>query len=165
MSMHVVFTIAALSAFLLAATVGISSARGVVLILIGALLSWAPDWMAGLEWAVAVGFLYGLVLRVCAPSCIRNPEPGQLKHETEMISSMVPSERDDPIPDRKWIGDVSLERVGRVWRAEDHEALVRAIRATDELAEALVASTRRNAEDAASGKSSLGGFPWSPNND
>lgn len=154
MSAHLVFTIAALSAFLLAGAVGITSVRGVVLILIGALLSWAPDWIAGLEWAVTVGFLYGLVLRVCVGPCIRNPERGQLKQQAATISSMIRSERDDLIPARKWIGDVSLERVGKVWRAEDHEALVRVMRATDKLAEALVASTRRKAEEAASGKSS-----------
>ena len=33
-----------------------------------------------------------------------------------------------PITVRKWIGDVSAERVGQLWRAEDHEALLRTMR-------------------------------------
>jgi hypothetical protein len=37
-----------------------------------------------------------------------------------------------PIAVRKWIGDVSAERVGQVWRTEDHEALLRAMRVADE---------------------------------
>ena len=45
---------------------------------------------------------------------------------------------------RKWIGDVSAERVGQVWRAEDHEALIRTMRAADELTLALVALERRD---------------------
>jgi hypothetical protein len=44
---------------------------------------------------------------------------------------------------RKWIGDVSAERVGQLWRAEDHEALLRTMRAADELTLALVAIARR----------------------
>ena len=49
---------------------------------------------------------------------------------------------------RKWIGDVSAERVGQIWRAEDHEALIRAMRAADELTVALVALERRRMLDA-----------------
>jgi hypothetical protein len=30
-----------------------------------------------------------------------------------------------PIAVRKWIGDVSAERVGHEWRTEDHEAILR----------------------------------------
>ncbi len=48
-----------------------------------------------------------------------------------------------PIAVRKWIGDVSAERVGHEWRAEDHEAILRAMRAADELTLALVAIARR----------------------
>ena len=48
-----------------------------------------------------------------------------------------------PTAVRKWIGDVSAERVGQVWRAEDHEALLRTMRAADELTLALVALARR----------------------
>ena len=48
-----------------------------------------------------------------------------------------------PIAVRKWIGDVSAERVGELWRAEDHEALIRTMRAADELTLALVAIARR----------------------
>ena len=49
-----------------------------------------------------------------------------------------------PIAVRKWIGDVSAERVGQLWRAEDHEALIRTMRAADELTLALVAIARRD---------------------
>lgn len=49
---------------------------------------------------------------------------------------------------RKWIGDVSAERIGRTWRAEDHEALTRTMRAADELTLALMAFARRDAQDA-----------------
>lgn len=46
---------------------------------------------------------------------------------------------------RGWIGDVSAKRVGQVWRTEDHEALLSAMRAADELTKALVAIGRREA--------------------
>ena len=52
-----------------------------------------------------------------------------------------------PIAVRKWIGDVSAERVGQVWRAEDHEAILRAMRAADELTFALVARARGDASE------------------
>ena len=48
---------------------------------------------------------------------------------------------------RKWICDVSAERVGSVWRAEDHEALVRTLRAADELTVALITLARREAAE------------------
>lgn len=48
---------------------------------------------------------------------------------------------------RKWIGDVSSERVGHTWRAEDHEALTRTMRAADELTLALMAFARADALD------------------
>lgn len=48
---------------------------------------------------------------------------------------------------RKWIGDVSAERVGHTWRAEDHEALTRTMRAADELTLALMAFARADAQD------------------
>jgi len=48
---------------------------------------------------------------------------------------------------RKWIGDVSAERVGQTWRAEDHEALSRTMRAADELTLALMAFARADARD------------------
>ena len=46
---------------------------------------------------------------------------------------------------RRWIGDVSAERVGQVWQTEDHEALLSAMRAADELTKALIAMARREA--------------------
>lgn len=46
---------------------------------------------------------------------------------------------------RRWIGDVSAERVGQVWRTEDHDALLSTMRAADELTKALVALARREA--------------------
>ena len=52
-----------------------------------------------------------------------------------------------PIAVRKWVGDVSAERVGQVWRPEDHEALLRAMRAADELTFALVARARGDASE------------------
>jgi hypothetical protein len=51
---------------------------------------------------------------------------------------------------RGWIGDVSAQRVGRVWQAEDHEALLRTMRAADELTLALVALARREVLEASS---------------
>lgn len=51
---------------------------------------------------------------------------------------------------RLWIGDVSAERVGKVWRAEDHEALLSTMRAADELTLALIALAKRDALDSIS---------------
>ena len=51
---------------------------------------------------------------------------------------------------RRWIGDVSAQRVGQVWHAEDHEALLRTMRAADELTLALVALARREVLEASS---------------
>ena len=34
----------------------------------------------------------------------------------------------------RWIGDLSAERVDHVWRPQDHEALLRNLRAADRLA-------------------------------
>lgn len=48
---------------------------------------------------------------------------------------------------RKWIGEISAERVGRIWRPQDHEALSRTIRAADELTLALVALARSSAAE------------------
>ena len=59
------------------------------------------------------------------------------------MNEMTCGESAGPITVRKWIGDVSAERVGQMWRAEDHEALLRAMRAADELTLALVALARR----------------------
>ena len=67
-------------------------------------------------------------------------------------------ERKEPTAIRKWIGHVSAERVGQTWRAEDHETLIRMMRATDELAEALVASARRPADKGAFEKSEVEDF-------
>ena len=59
------------------------------------------------------------------------------------MNEMACSESVGPIAVRKWIGDVSAERVGQLWRAEDHEALLRTMRAADELTLALIAIARR----------------------
>jgi hypothetical protein len=56
--------------------------------------------------------------------------------------SLVTADGLEPVAVRKWIGDVSAERVGQIWRAEDHEALLRAMRAADEVTVALVALAR-----------------------
>ena len=64
------------------------------------------------------------------------------------MNGMICGESVGPIAVRKWIGDVSAERVGQMWRAEDHEALLRAMRAADELSLALVALARRESLEA-----------------
>ena len=65
----------------------------------------------------------------------------------EAMSEAAHSESAGPIAVRKWIGDVSAERIGQVWRAEDHEALLWTMRAADDLTLALVALARREALD------------------
>ena len=66
------------------------------------------------------------------------------------MSNMSSEEPNPAITARKWIGDVSAERVGQLWRGEDHEALVRTMRAADELTLALMALARREALDVGS---------------
>ena len=61
------------------------------------------------------------------------------------MSEATQGELNGPIAVRKWIGDVSADRVGQVWTAEDHEALLRTMRAADELTLALIALARREA--------------------
>lgn len=63
---------------------------------------------------------------------------------------MANSECNQAIEVRRWIGDVSAQRVGQVWQAEDHEALLRTMRAADELTLALVALARREVLEASS---------------
>lgn len=47
----------------------------------------------------------------------------------------------------RWVGDISAERVGNLWRPEDHEAVIHNLRAADRLATQVVAfSTRRAVE-------------------
>ncbi len=67
------------------------------------------------------------------------------------MSEVTQGELNGSIAVRKWIGDVSADRVGQVWRAEDHEALLRTMRAADELTLALVALARREALEAGLG--------------
>src|ERR1700736_214574 len=62
-----------------------------------------------------------------------------------VMSEVTQGELNGSIAVRKWIGDVSADRVGQVWRAEDHEALLRTMRAADDLILALVALARREA--------------------
>src|ERR1700677_341307 len=68
-----------------------------------------------------------------------------------VMSEVTQGELNGSIAVRKWIGDVSADRVGHVWRAEDHEALLRAMRAADERTLALVALARREALEAGLG--------------
>jgi len=68
-----------------------------------------------------------------------------------VMSEVTQGELNGSIAVRKWIGDVSADRVGQVWRAEDHEALLRTMRAADELTLALVALARREALEAGLG--------------
>ena len=63
------------------------------------------------------------------------------------MNEMTCGESVGPVAVRKWIGDVSAERVGQLWRAEDHEALLRTMHAADELTLALVALARRESLD------------------
>jgi hypothetical protein len=51
---------------------------------------------------------------------------------------------------RKWIGDISAERIGEIWRQEDHEALVTTLRGVDQVTVGLVALARREASPAGS---------------
>ena len=67
------------------------------------------------------------------------------------MSEVTQGELNGSIAVRKWIGDVSADRGGQVWRAEDHEALLRTVRAADELTLALVALARRKALEAGLG--------------
>ena len=53
---------------------------------------------------------------------------------------------------RKWIRDISAERVGETWRSEDHQALVTNLRGVDEVAAGLVDLARREAAKAPSGR-------------
>lgn len=39
---------------------------------------------------------------------------------------------------RQWIGALSEERIGQIWRRSDHEELLRNLRLADELAVALL---------------------------
>jgi hypothetical protein len=64
------------------------------------------------------------------------------------MSNMKQEQFNLAIAARKWIGDISAERVGQLWRAEDHEVLLTTMRAADELTLALVALARREALDA-----------------
>src|SRR3981081_4855430 len=68
-----------------------------------------------------------------------------------VMIEVTQDELSGPLAVRKWIGDVSADRIGQVWRAEDHEALLRTMRAADELTLALVALARREALEAGLG--------------
>src|SRR5260370_14959338 len=65
-----------------------------------------------------------------------------------VMSEVTQGELNGTMAVRKWIGDVPAGRVGQVWRAEDHEALLRRMRAADELTLALVALGRREGLEA-----------------
>ena len=57
-------------------------------------------------------------------------------------------ERNGAPAGRKWIGDVSTERVGEIWRREDHEVLMTTLRGVDEVAVGLVALAQRETSEA-----------------
>ncbi len=40
------------------------------------------------------------------------------------MSNMSQEQSNPAVTARKWIGDVSAERIGQLWRAEDHEVLL-----------------------------------------
>jgi hypothetical protein len=64
------------------------------------------------------------------------------------MSNMSQEQFNPAVAARKWIGDVSAERVGQLWRSEDHEVLLTTMRAADELTVALIALARREALEA-----------------
>src|SRR5271154_2906958 len=82
-----------------------------------------------------------------------------------VMSEVKQGELNGSIAVRKWIGDVSADRVGQVWRAEDHEALLRTMRAADELTLALVALARREAPGSGFGNERKDGSRWNPIDD
>lgn len=49
---------------------------------------------------------------------------------------------------RKWIGEISADRVGDTWRPQDHDALVTTLREVDEVAVGLVALAQKDASTA-----------------
>jgi hypothetical protein len=65
------------------------------------------------------------------------------------MGAPVQAEASAALAARKWICEISAERVGSVWRAEDHEALLRTMRAADQLTEALIALARREVAERA----------------
>src|SRR5438105_4627729 len=79
-----------------------------------------------------------------------------------VMSEVTQGELNGSIAVRKWIGDVSADRVGQVWRAEDHEALLRTMRAADELTLALVVLARREGAGSGIGNERKDGSRWNP---
>ena len=148
---HLLFPVGAVSAILLAAAVGIASRRGFVLVLIGILLSWAPDWKDGLKWIATVGVAYAVVLRFAGPDA-RELDPERPRSEKQ---GMRPCEVDGSRVHHTWIGELSAERIGKTWRVEDHETLLGAMKRVDELAIGLVAYAARKAKETAFKESAL----------
>lgn len=146
---HLLFAVGAVSAFLLAATVGIWSRRGFALMLIGILLSWVPDWKDGREWIGILGIVYAITLRFSGCPCNWDSDPERRGCERHATSETSPCEADESPARYTWIGDLSAERIGKTWRAEDHETLVRAMKRVDELAIGLVAYATRKAKETA----------------
>jgi len=68
------------------------------------------------------------------------------------MSEVTQGELNGPIAVRKWIGDVSADPSRASVESEDHEALLRTMRAADELTLALVALARREALEAGLGR-------------
>jgi hypothetical protein len=85
---------------------------------------------------MAAGALAALVLAAVV---------GRVKDQREVRIEMTKCDCNEACAVRKWIGDVSAERVGQLWRTEGHEALLSAMRAADGLTKALVALARREA--------------------
>ena len=65
------------------------------------------------------------------------------------MGAPVQAEASVALAARRWICEISAERIGSVWRTEDHEALVRTMRAADQLTEALIALARREVSETA----------------
>jgi len=60
-----------------------------------------------------------------------------------VVDDAVTAEGNGTAAGRKWIADISAERVGEIWRPEDHETLVSTLRGVDKVAVDLAALTQR----------------------
>ncbi len=63
---------------------------------------------------------------------------------------------------RGWICEASAERVGQIWRDEDHAALVRNMRAADKLTVQLIDFASQRAVKTALDTVQRGEFLWEP---
>jgi hypothetical protein len=121
-SVESISTAGVLVAFLFAAAAGVTSRRGIRWLVLGVVFSC-------LSFITEVGNRW-----------IAGQRGG---YERNGVQRVRGTDRGPQV-----IGDVSAERVGQLWRAEDHEALLRTMRAADELTLALIAIARRESREA-----------------